>query len=68
MFSWYWSIRLINVSKASTLLLISPVISLILGMLIFSEPVPALQILGSAIILIGAAFVVKIKSERGTGI
>lgn len=67
-FSWYWSIRLINVSKASALLLISPVISLMLGMMIFGEPVPLLQIIGSVLILIGAAFVVRVKSEFTSGV
>jgi drug/metabolite transporter (DMT)-like permease len=67
-FAWYWSIRLINVSKAASLLLLSPVISLILGVAIFGEPAPALQIIGSALILIGAAFVVRIKSELATGV
>ncbi len=67
-FSWYWSIRLINVSKAAALLLLSPVISLILGVIIFGEPVPMLQLIGSALILIGAAFVVRIKSELVTGV
>jgi drug/metabolite transporter (DMT)-like permease len=67
-FSWYWSIRLINVSKAAALLLLSPVISLILGVIIFGEPAPALQLIGSALILIGAAFVIRIKSELVTGV
>ncbi len=67
-FSWYWSIKLINVSKASTILLLSPVISLIFGVIIFNEPVPLLQTLGSALILIGAYFVVRIKSEFVTGV
>jgi drug/metabolite transporter (DMT)-like permease len=67
-FCWYWSIKLINVSKASTILLLAPVISLILGMIIFNEPVPNLQLLGSALVLVGAYFVVKIKSEFTTGV
>ena len=67
-FSWYWSIELINVSKASTLLLLAPVISLILGMIIFSEPVPNLQLFGSALILIGAYFVINVRSEFSTGV
>jgi len=65
---WYWSIKLINVSKASTLLLLAPVISLILGIIIFSEPVPNLQLLGSALILIGAYIAVKVRSEFTTGV
>jgi len=67
-FSWYWSIKLINVSKASTLLLLAPVISLIIGMIIFSEPVPNLQLFGSALILIGAYIVINVRSEFSTGV
>ncbi len=65
---WYWSIKHINVSKASTILLLAPVISLILGVLALNEPVPIDQLMGSALILIGAYFVVKIKSEFTTGV
>ncbi len=65
---WYWSIRYINVSKASILLLLAPVVSLVLGVIWFGEPVPALQLLGSALILVGAYFVAKIRSEFVTGV
>lgn len=65
---WYWSIRYINVSKASTLLLLAPVVSLVLGVWWLDEPIPAVQLLGSALILIGAYFVVGIKSRFATGI
>jgi len=65
---WYWSIKYINVSKASTILLLAPVISLIFGVVALNEPVPINQLLGSALILIGAYFVVKIKSEFTTGV
>jgi len=65
---WYWSVRLINVSKASTLLLLAPVISLVLGTWIFGEPVLGVQLLGSALILAGAYFVVGIKSRMATGV
>lgn len=60
---WYASIRMINVSKATSLLLLAPVVSLILGIVIFGEPTPILQLLGSAVILIGAFFVSGVKSE-----
>jgi len=62
-FFWYWSIKLINVSKASTLLLLAPVISLIFGIIIFNEPIPILQLFGSTLILIGTFIIVKIRSE-----
>lgn len=65
---WYWSIRYINVSKATTLLLLAPVVSLVLGVWWLSEPVPAIQLIGSALILIGAYFVIGIKSRLATGV
>jgi drug/metabolite transporter (DMT)-like permease len=65
---WYWSLRHINVSKASTLLLIAPVVSLAIGSLWFREPLPAIQLLGSALILIGAYFVAGLRSEMQTGV
>jgi len=67
-FFWYWSIKLINVSKASILLLLAPVISLVVGMSWLGEPLPILQLVGSAIILIGAYFVIGIKSRLSTGV
>jgi drug/metabolite transporter (DMT)-like permease len=60
---WYWSLKFINVSKASSLLLIAPVISLLFAITIFGEPAPLTQIIGSALILVGAYFVSHIKSE-----
>ncbi|MEE9323474.1 MAG: EamA family transporter, partial [Candidatus Aenigmarchaeota archaeon] len=65
---WYWSIKYINVSKAATLLLLAPVVSLVLGMWWLNEPIPAVQLLGSALILIGAYFVVGIKSRFAAGV
>ncbi|RLJ08250.1 MAG: hypothetical protein DRP16_01790 [Candidatus Aenigmatarchaeota archaeon] len=67
-FSYYWSIKLINVSKASSILLLSPVISLLIGVLVLGEPAPLLQLLGSLVILIGAYFMIKVKSEFVTGV
>jgi drug/metabolite transporter (DMT)-like permease len=62
-FLWYWSIKFINVSKAATLLLLAPIISLVLGMIVLDEPVSLIQLIGSALILIGAYVVSKTKSE-----
>ncbi|MEM5877878.1 MAG: DMT family transporter [Candidatus Aenigmatarchaeota archaeon] len=62
-FFWYSSIRLINVSKATTFLLISPVISLLLGMILLNEDFTYLQLFGSFLILIGSYFSIKTKSE-----
>jgi drug/metabolite transporter (DMT)-like permease len=65
---WYWSIRYINVSKASSLLLLAPVVSLVAGVLWLGEPSPNLQLIGSALIMIGAYFVLGIKSRFITGV
>jgi drug/metabolite transporter (DMT)-like permease len=60
---WYSAIRLINVSKAVLFLLLAPVISTWAGVIWFGENVPPFQILGSAMILAGAAFAGRIRSE-----
>ena len=65
---WYWSLKFINVSKATTILLLAPVVTLILGIIMLNEPVSEIQLLGSAIILIGAYFVTKVKSDFTTGV
>ena len=67
-FTWYLSIKLINVSKASSILLLAPVISTFLGVLWLAEPLPLLQAAGSALILLGSVFVLMAKSELSTGL
>jgi drug/metabolite transporter (DMT)-like permease len=62
-FFWYWSIKYINVTKAASLLLLAPIISLVGGLMFLGEPVSMLQLAGSAIILIGAYFIGATKSE-----
>jgi drug/metabolite transporter (DMT)-like permease len=62
-FFWYWSIKLLNVSKASAFLLLSPVISLLFGAIVLNEPASITQLIGSALILVGACFVSNVKSE-----
>jgi drug/metabolite transporter (DMT)-like permease len=59
---WYWSIRMINVSKASALFLISPVIALIASIIIFGEQPQAIQLVGSAAVLVGAYILIGVKS------
>ncbi len=63
-FTWYWGLKYINLSKASVILLIAPIISLILGVVWLNEQVFTLQIIGSLLILIGAFIVFRVKSER----
>jgi drug/metabolite transporter (DMT)-like permease len=65
---WYWSLRHINVSKAAILLLVAPVISLVIGRVWLNEPLPAVQLFGCALILIGAYFVANLRSELQTGV
>jgi drug/metabolite transporter (DMT)-like permease len=65
---YYWSLRHINVSKAATVLLLAPVITLLLGWHYLQEPVTLLQIGGSAAILAGAFLISKVKSEFHTGV
>ncbi len=60
---WFWSIRCINVTKAATLLLLAPIISLAGGVLLFGEPIPALELAGAAVILVGAYYIGNAKSE-----
>jgi len=62
--TWYWGLRYINLSKASTILLLAPVISLILGAVWLNEQIFMLQLFGSALILAGAYIITRIKSER----
>ena len=62
--TWYWGLRYINLSKASTILLIAPVISLFLGFYWLNENILLLQLIGSFLILIGAFVVARIKSEK----
>ena len=60
---WFWSIRMINVSKAASLLLIAPVISLSAGAAFLGEPVPLLQAAGCAAIVAGAFMMSGTRSE-----
>ncbi len=60
---WYWSIMYMNVSKAAALLLLAPIISLVGGVVLFSAPVSALELVGCAIILISAYVLGGVKSE-----
>jgi drug/metabolite transporter (DMT)-like permease len=60
-FFWYYSISIIKVSKASTLLLLSPFISLFLSYLFLEEALLSLQIIGSILILVGAFIVSRTK-------
>ena len=61
---YYWSLKLINVSKAAVLLLIAPVVSLVIGIYALGEPAPPVQLAGSALILAGAFYMSRVKSEQ----
>jgi drug/metabolite transporter (DMT)-like permease len=63
-FFYYWSLRLINVSKAAVMLLLAPVVSLVLGIVFLHEPAPLTQLAGSAVILIGVYLIAGLKSEQ----
>lgn len=62
--TWYWGLKYINLSKAATILLLAPVISLIFGMLWLGETVTGLQLIGSVLILVGAYLVINSRSEK----
>jgi drug/metabolite transporter (DMT)-like permease len=62
--TWYWGLRYINLSKASTILLLAPVISLVLGFIWLNEKVLLLQLIGSLLILVGAFIVARTKSQK----
>jgi len=67
-FFYYWSVKLINVSKASSILLAAPIITLFIGSLVLGEPAPLLQLVGSGVILAGAAVMAKSRSEFREGV
>ena len=62
--TWYWGLKYINLSKAATILLLAPVISLMLGYAWLGESVYFLQIVGSVLILGGAFVMARSKSEK----
>lgn len=64
--TWYWGLKYINLSKAATILLLAPVISLFLGTTWLGESIGVLQIVGSVLILSGAYFVLGEKSKKRT--
>jgi len=63
-FFWYWSIKHVEISKATALLLLAPVISLAMGVWWFNEPFPIAQMIGSILILFGAWWVIQINSKK----
>lgn len=60
---YYWSIKHINATKTTGLLLIAPVVSLFGALIIFGEPTPLIELAGSALVLIGAYLAIGVKSE-----
>lgn len=65
--TFYWSMKLINASKATALLLLAPVITLAISVFYLKETYTIIQLLGSAAILAGAFFMVRQKSEFVSG-
>ncbi len=63
-FTWYWGLRYINLSKASSILLISPVIAMSLARFFLGEILSVIQICGSSLIIMGAFIIINEKSER----
>lgn len=64
---YYWSLKLINASKAAVMLLLAPVVSLAIGLAVLGEPAPPVQLAGSAAVLAGAYLAAGTRSEqRGT--
>ncbi|MBR9680466.1 MAG: DMT family transporter [Candidatus Altiarchaeota archaeon] len=62
--TWYWSLKFINLSKAAGFLLISPVISLVLGIVFLGESIYPMQVFGSVLILGALMVLASTKSER----
>ncbi|MBR9689615.1 MAG: DMT family transporter [Candidatus Altiarchaeota archaeon] len=62
--TWYWGLKYISLTKATGLLLFSPIVSLVLGMVFLSEQILPMQIIGSTLILVGLYYLSKTKSER----
>ena len=63
-YTYYYGLKFIKVSKAASLLLLAPVISLVIGATYFGEPVPPMQLLGSALILVGVYKVANIEGKQ----
>jgi drug/metabolite transporter (DMT)-like permease len=51
---YYGALKLIPASQAAAFLLLAPAISLLIGVAALGEPAPALQVIGSGVVLFGA--------------
>lgn len=60
--TYYWGLKHIKLSKASTILLLAPVITLILSITWLGEKASLLQLIGSFVILIGSYLVIREKN------
>ncbi|MFH1248990.1 MAG: DMT family transporter [archaeon] len=60
---WYHGIKYLNPSKATVIMLASPIMILIISSIFLKENPSIIQILGSAIIIAGAYIAVKTKNE-----
>ncbi|HDR53753.1 MAG TPA: hypothetical protein ENN60_03755 [archaeon] len=65
--TWYWGLRYLPLFQASTILLLSPVLSMVFGMLLLGEPVFVGQAAGSALILLGCYLLIRVKGGDRSG-
>jgi drug/metabolite transporter (DMT)-like permease len=65
--TFYWGLRHISVTKATGLLLLSPVVSLVLGAALLGEAVYPLQLAGSVLIIAGCWWLSRTRSEVLSG-
>jgi drug/metabolite transporter (DMT)-like permease len=61
--AYVWLLQNAPVSKVATYAYVNPVIAIVLGALILSEPITALTVVGAAIIVVSVALVVRTESR-----
>jgi O-acetylserine/cysteine efflux transporter len=61
--TWYAGLKRLSLSRASGFLLLSPVISLVLGIVFLGETAGVLQLAGSGLILLGCGLLLKSSGE-----
>ena len=56
---WYEGLKRLDISKAVTIRSISPIVSVLLLLFVFSEPITNQQLIGATIMILGGYFAVK---------